>query len=339
MFSSFTLVIFSKPNMFYLIRDRNLFNKIAWIKLIQQNVCFGIMVLGISYSISYNIESVNFIKTLSFLLLIPCTLNWKYYIYNKKNYNKIKILSILFLSIQLLYPNIFFITIEYFIIIKMVGNVFDDLDLEKLIPICECAYDYGRIIKTNSATKLNTSKIPLSKNIVEYNNQINKNIFFKFKKSLSFFIKDCKSIKNRPISMNIILIILIIGGVVLNNSFKEYTFIFFIPLYLIINIQLKNILSHNYYILFNKTPLCSSIQTFINQTSYFSFLIYLIINIIFFISSYSMFFIFFISMSMALTSNYNELKNKKISIFNLYNILLILLDTLINNYIMIFFQL
>lgn len=195
MFSSFTLVIFSKPNMFYLIRDRNLFNKIAWIKLIQQNVCFGIMVLGIFYSISYNIESVNFIKTLSFLLLIPCTLNWKYYIYNKKNYNKIKILSILFLSIQLLYPNIFFITIEYFIIIKMVGNVFDDLDLEKLIPICECAYDYGRIIKTNSATKLNTSKIPLSKNIVEYNNQINKNIFFKFKKSLLFFIKDCKSIK------------------------------------------------------------------------------------------------------------------------------------------------
>lgn len=107
MFSSFTLVIFSKPNMFYLIRDRNLFNKIAWIKLIQQNVCFGIMVLGISYSISYNIESVNFIKTLSSLLLIPCTLNWKYYIYNKKNYNKIKILSILFFSIQLLYPNIF----------------------------------------------------------------------------------------------------------------------------------------------------------------------------------------------------------------------------------------
>lgn len=33
MFSSFTLVIFSKPNIFYLIRDRNLFIKIAWIKI------------------------------------------------------------------------------------------------------------------------------------------------------------------------------------------------------------------------------------------------------------------------------------------------------------------
>lgn len=217
----------------------------------------------------------------------------------------------------------------------MVGSIFNNLDLEKLIPICECAYDYSRIVKTDNSKKINTSEVPLSRKreIVEHTSQINKNIFFKFKKSLSFFVKDCKSVKNRPIFMNIVLIVLIIGGVILNSLFKEYSLIFFTPLYLILNIQLKNILSYNYCILFNKAPLCSSIQEFINQTSYFSFLVYLIINIMFFISSYSIFFIFFISISSALTSNYNGLKNKKVSIFNLCNILLILLYTLINNYV------
>ena len=38
MYSPLTLIIFSNPDIFYLIRSQKLFNKIAWIELIKKNI-------------------------------------------------------------------------------------------------------------------------------------------------------------------------------------------------------------------------------------------------------------------------------------------------------------
>ncbi|MGL5779006.1 hypothetical protein, partial [Cetobacterium sp.] len=216
MFTSFSIIIFSKPNIFYLLRNKKLFKQIAWIKLFQQNTILIGIVLAISYFLSFSLRLVSFKDAFSLFLLIPCSLNLKYYIFNKKNTNKAKILAVLFFSVQLLNPILFLIIIEYLIIIIIVGNVLNDLDLENLIALYECLYDYGRIIKGDN---INGGKyFNSSENIAS----IEKNIFFNFKKNKIFFLKDWKVIKNRPASMNIMLVIFWVILISLSIIFKEY---------------------------------------------------------------------------------------------------------------------
>lgn len=334
MFTSFTLIIFSKPNIFYLIRNKKLFKRIAWIKLFQQNIIFIAIILGISCFLSFHLDIVTFKAAFSSLLTIPCILNFKYYISNKKNTNKMKIITILFFSMQLIQPSLFLIAIEYLIIIKMVGNVFDDLDLESLTYIYECAYDYGRIIKGANVNNVTSVNKGLHQSFVlENTTQIKESIFFKFKRSKVFLLKDWKVIKNRPINMNIMPIILFIATISLSTLFNEYKILFFTSIYIIINIQLKDILNYNYYILFSKGALSNSIQSFVNETAYFSIIVYFILNSSFFILSYNIIFIACISIGAALVSSYNGLNNKKISIFNLLIIALIVSYDILNNYI------
>lgn len=339
MYSPLVLIIFSKPDIFYLIRNKILFNKIAWIKLIKTNVAMVLMVIGFSYIISYNIESANFINVLACLLFIPSVANLKYYIFNKNNSNRWKISVVVFFSIQLLFPNIYLIVLEYFVSIVAVSLIFNNLNLEKLTPIYSYQYDADRMIKTGGTTKVNVSEISPTKSkiVIEDISEVNNNIFFKCKKNLSFFIKDYKSMKNRPKAMNIMFIALVIGVGILNILFQKYRFILYVMLYLILNSQLKSIFNNNYYILFNKVSLCSSIKTFIKETSYFSISIYILINTILFIPIgnpyYTIPFIFLISISSALTSNYNGLKNLNVSIFNLFNIVLTAIYLTINNHI------
>ena len=330
MFSSYTLIIFSKPDIFYLLRNKKLFKKIAIAKLIQQNICLLTGIVGISYTIASYVDSANFISVLASLLIIPCSFNFKYYLYNKSNSKNHKRVLILFLSIQLLHPNIYLILLEYIVAIKLVYTSFDNLNLERLIPLYSYMYDFERMIKTDNATRIDSSEIlPSTKTIEDISKNTNKNIFFRLKKNFSFFIKDYKSIKNRPLSMNIVFLILVIGFGTLNLFFKDYGIIFYILLYLYINMQLKTIFNNNYFMLFNKVSLCGTLKDFISQTSYFSALIYLIINTIFCISFrnpfYSILFVISISISSVLTSNYNGLKKLKLSIFNFYNIVLVCL--------------
>ena len=89
--------------------------------------------------------------------------------------------------------------------------------------------------------------------------------------------------KNRTNAMNIIFIVLIISIAILNVLFPEYRLLLYVLLYGIVNSQLKSIFNNNYYVFFNKLPLCSSIKSFINETSFFSMLIYTIVNTILFI--------------------------------------------------------
>ena len=106
-------------------------------------------------------------------------------------------------------------------------------------------------------------------------------------------------------------------------------------LYLIVNSQLKNIFDSNYYILFNKVPLCSSIKNFINETSYFSMAIYTLIHTVSFVLEGSLLntipFIILISISSVLTTSYNSSKNLNISIFNLINIVLATIYIILND--------
>ena len=55
MYSPLTLIIFSNPDIFYLIRSQKLFNKIAWIELIKKNIGMIATVLGIAFFIKSNI--------------------------------------------------------------------------------------------------------------------------------------------------------------------------------------------------------------------------------------------------------------------------------------------
>ena len=50
----------------------------------------------------------------------------------------------------MLHPNIYLIIIEYFISIVIVSLVFNNLNLEKLIPMYEYHYNASRIIKIGS---------------------------------------------------------------------------------------------------------------------------------------------------------------------------------------------
>ncbi len=112
--------------------------------------------------------------------------------------------------------------------------------------------------------------------------------------------------------MNIIFVSLIVVVGVLNIIFEEYRMLLYTILYLIVNSQLKNIFDSNYYILFNKVPLCSSIKNFINETSYFSMAIYTLIHTVSFVLEGSLLntipFIILISISSVLTTSYNSSK-------------------------------
>ena len=341
MFSNYTLIVFSKPDIFYLIRNRNLFFQIAIAKLFQQNISFIVSIIGISYAITYNIKSADFIKVLASLLLIVCALNLKYYIFNRTDSKKEKLFVILFFAIQLLHPNIYLIILEYILVINLVKSSFNNLNLERLIPLCDYLSTFSSMIKTNSGGREIPTDVLTDKNKKDIENipKNNENTFFKFRRNISFFIKDYKSMKNRPMFMNVVLIALIIGFGILNIFFSEYKIILYVFLYLILNIQLKEIFSSNYYMLFNKVSLCKDIKSFINETSCFSVLAYLIINTTLLISIgkiyYSIIFIVLISINIALTSNYNALKNLKISIFNGFNILLVALYITVNNPVII----
>ena len=340
MYSPLTLIIFSNPDIFYLIRNKRLFNWIFLMELIRKNLEMLVCIIGCSYFINYNIQSTNIISVLSLLLLIPIIANVKYYIFNKVNYNKWKLVTILTFSIQVLHPNIYLIIIEYFISIVIVSLVFNNLNLEKLIPMYEYHYNASRIIKIGSnsisvdALENSQNKKEIAvENIHAYDGN---SIFFKFNKNLAFLIKDYKSMKNRTNAMNIIFIVLIISIAILNVLFPEYRLLLYVLLYGIVNSQLKSIFNNNYYVFFNKLPLCSSIKSFINETSFFSMLIYTIVNTILFILQDSLYytipFIVLISVSSVLVSNYNSLKNLSISVFNLYNIVLASIYIMLESY-------
>ena len=135
--------------------------------------------------------------------------------------------------------------------------------------------------------------------------------------------------------MNIIFVSLIVVVGVLNIIFEEYRMLLYTILYLIVNSQLKNIFDSNYYILFNKVPLCSSIKNFINETSYFSMAIYTLIHTVSFVLEGSLLntipFIILISISSVLTTSYNSSKNLNISIFKLINIVLATIYIILND--------
>ncbi len=121
MYSPLTLIIFSNPDIFYLIRSQKLFNKIAWIELIKKNIGMIATVLGIAFFIKSNIDSISYTNILASLLIIPIIANIKFYILNKSNSSKLKIVIILMFLIQALFPNIYLISLEYFISIGMVS--------------------------------------------------------------------------------------------------------------------------------------------------------------------------------------------------------------------------
>lgn len=342
-YSPLTLIIFSNPDIFYLIRMKKLFKKIAWIELAKKNIGMVAMVLWLSYFIKSNIESAKYISILASLLIIPIVANIKFFIFNKSNNNNLKIITMLIFSIQILVPNIYLIGLEYFISIVIVSLVLNDLNLEKLIPICKYTYNVNRVIKLGSSkANIETSAISSNKSeiILEDIAEVSrKSIYFKYKKRLSFLIKDYKSIKNRTIPMNVMFISLIISVGVLNILFEKYRIILYALIYLIVNSQLKNVFESNYYMLFNKVALCSSIKNFINETSYFSIIIYTAINIMLFILEYSLYstipFILLISINSVLITSYNSSKNLNISVFNLINIALASMYVMLNNKIII----
>ena len=339
MYSPLTLIIFSNPDIFYLIRSQKLFNKIAWIELIKKNIGMIATVLGIAFFIKSNIDSISYTNILASLLIIPIIANIKFYILNKSNSSKLKIVIILMFLIQALFPNIYLISLEYFISIGMVSLSFKDLNLEKLMPMYEYQYNADRTIKIGiSSVNIENSGISSNKresNSEESYGNTRKSDYFKYKKGLAFFLKDYKSMKNRAVSMNIIFVSLIVVVGVLNIIFEEYRMLLYTILYLIVNSQLKNIFDSNYYILFNKVPLCSSIKNFINETSYFSMAIYTLIHTVSFVLEGSLLntipFIILISISSVLTTSYNSKKNLNISIFNLINIVLATIYIILND--------
>lgn len=77
MSSSYTLIIFSKPDIFYLLRNKKLFQKIALTKLIQQNLSLFSSSLFFSYMIAHSFAASSFISTLASFLIIICSFNYK----------------------------------------------------------------------------------------------------------------------------------------------------------------------------------------------------------------------------------------------------------------------